>query len=159
MNRRRFSRCLTAMLALTACDPLFSTQYRQPIAPLSPDQCVEAALRVSPHIATVTREKNPYDHDVTSLYHIVVRDSATVGGEWNGEAAREQHGDSAWVRVSYSYMGYATPKRTDRARWEVEVHEILEAVRAKCAPDAPSDISCKGVGGIGGQRGACSTRA
>ena len=58
MNRRSVVSCLTAMLALTACDPLFSTQYRQPIAPLSPDQCVEAALRGSPHIAIVSREKN-----------------------------------------------------------------------------------------------------
>ena len=80
MNRRSVVSCLTAMLALTACDPLFSTQYRQPIAPLSPDQCVEAALRGSPHIAIVSREKNPYGHEVTSFYHIVVRDSATVGG-------------------------------------------------------------------------------
>ena len=159
MNHPRFFGCLTAMLALSACDPLFSTQYRQPIAPLSPDQCVEAALRSAPHIAVVNREKHSHDHDVTSSYQIVVRDSATVGGEWNGEAAREQRGDSAWVRVSYSYMGYATPKRTDRARWEVEAHDILETVRAKCAPDAPSDVRCKGVGGIFGQSGACSTRA
>jgi hypothetical protein len=158
MTGRRLSCGLIVIVAITACDPLFSTEYRQPIAPLSPDQCVEAALQRSPHIAVVSREKNPYDRAVTSAYHIVVRDSATIGGDWDGEAARERRGDSTWVRVSYSYMGYATPRRTDRARWEGEAHDILETVRARCAPDVPSAITCKGVGGIFGQKGACSTR-
>jgi hypothetical protein len=60
--------------------------------------------------------------------------------------------------VSYGYIGFATPPRSDRARWEGEAHEILESVRARCAPNAPSAITCRGVGGLGGQVGACSTR-
>jgi len=97
MSSRRALISFTALLALTACDPLFSTQYRQPLAPLAGDPCVEAALRSSRLISMVERE--------------------------------------------------------------VQAHEILETVRAQCAPDVPSTITCKGVGGIVGQRGACSTRA
>ena len=150
---------LTAAFALAGCDPIFSTQYRQPLAPLSADQCVESALRSSPLVAIVNRVRNEGARNVTSLYHIVVRDSATVGGDWDGEAAREQRGDSAWVRVSYAYPGFATPRKSDRARWEGQAHEILESVRARCAPEVPSAITCKAAGGLGGQRGACSTRA
>lgn len=157
MNGRLSLGTLVVLVTLTACDPLFTTQYRQPIAPLTPDQCVEAALRASPHVAVVSRT-NASDRAGSSHYHIVVRDSATYGGDWDGEAVREQKGDSTSMLISYSYMGFATPRRTDRARWEGEIHEILETVRARCAPDAPSRITCKGVGGIGGQRGACSTR-
>jgi len=159
MKRSRCLGSLTAMLAFTACDPLFSTQYRQPIAPITADQCVETALRSSPLVAIVSRDKDPDSRDVTSSYHIVVRDSATAGGEWDGQAAREQKGDSAWVRLSYQYMGFATPPRSDRARWESEAYEILESVRARCAPEAPSAVTCRAGGGLGGQRGACSTRS
>jgi hypothetical protein len=159
MSARRALMTFTALLTLTACDPLFSTQYRQPLVPLAGDPCVEDALRSSRLISMVEREKSSYDHDATSSYHIVVRDTSAMGGEWEGEASRERRHDSTWVKVSYSYMGYATPPKQERARWEVQAHEILETVRAQCAPDVPSAIACKAVGGIGGQRGACSTGA
>ena len=157
MSARRALMTFTALLTLTACDPLFSTQYRQPLVPLAGDPCVEDALRSSRLISMVEREKSSYDHDATSSYHIVVRDTSAMGGEWEGEASRERRHDSTWVKVSYSYMGYATPPKQERARWEVQAHEILETVRAQCAPDVPSATTCKAVGGIGGQRGACST--
>lgn len=148
-----------ATLLLTACDPLFSTQYRQPVSPLTGDQCVEVALRSSRLVALMERQASSCDHDATSSYHIVVRDTSAMGGEWEGEAAREHRHDSTWVRVSYQYIGYATPPKQERARWEVQAHEILETVRLKCAPEVPSAIRCMAVGGLGGQRGACSTRA
>lgn len=158
MKPGRLVSSLAATLSLTACDPLFSTQYRQPVAPLTSDQCVEGALRSSRLVSRLERQKSSYDHDATSSYHIVVSDTA-MGGEWEGEAARDHRRDSTWVKISYEYMGFATPPKQERARWEVEAHEILETVRARCAPDVPSAITCKAVGGLGGQRGACSTRA
>ena len=159
MNRQEWCSLGVLALALAACDPVFSTQYRQPVAPLTGDQCIETALRSSRLIAMVDRENRSYDHDATSSYHIVVRDTSAMGGEWEGEAAREHRNDSTWVEISYAYPGFATPPKQERARWEVQAHQILETVRAKCAPDVPSAIKCKAVGGIGGQRGACSTRA
>ena len=159
MSSSRALTFFTVFFTLTACDPLFSTQYRQPLTPLAGDPCVEAALRSSRLISRVERENSPYDHDATASYHIVVRDTSAMGGEWEGEASHELRHDSTWVKVSYSYMGYATPPKEERARWEAQAHEILETVRARCAPEAPSTITCKAVGGLGGQRGACSTRA
>ena len=159
MPSRRALIYFTAFLTLTACDPLFSTQYRQPLTPLAGDPCVEAALRSSRLISMVERENNSYDHDATSSYHIVVRDTSAMGGEWEGEASHELRHDSTWVKVAYEYMGFATPPKEERARWEVQAHEILETVRARCAPEVPSAITCKAGGGLGGQRGACSTRS
>ena len=158
-RRRSFIVIAAGVASLTACDPLFSTQYRQPMTALTSDQCVETALRSSRLIPMIEKVNSSFDHDATSSYHIVVRDTSAMGGEWEGEAARDHRGDSTWVKISYEYMGFATPPKQERARWEVQAHEILETVRARCAPDVPSAITCHASGGLGGQRGACSTRA
>ena len=158
MIRQRVMVAVGTAVALAGCDPLFQTEYRQALAPASAEECVHAALQSAPLIAIVSRSTRPAERGVTASYHIVVRDSATVGGHWEGEVAMAA-GDSSWLRVSYAYMGYATPPKRDRARWEAEAHEILEGVRGRCAPGIPSHITCKAVGGIGGQRGACATAA
>jgi hypothetical protein len=158
VSRQRVIVAISAAGALTGCDPLFQTQYRQALAPASDKECVQAALRSVPLIAVVSPSTRPTERGVTASYDIVVRDSATARGHWEGEVEMTA-GDTTSLRVSYAYMGYATPPRRDRARWEAEAHEILEAVRRKCAPGTPSHITCKSVGGIFGQRGACSTAA
>jgi hypothetical protein len=158
MIRQRQMLAVGAAVALTGCDPLFQTEYRQALAPASAEECVQAALKSAPLIAIVSRSTRPAKGGVTASYHIVVRDSVTAGGHWEGEVAMAA-GDTTWLKVSYAYMGYATPPRRDRARWESEAHEILEGVRRQCAPGTPSHITCKSVGGIGGQRGACTTAA
>ena len=156
MTKKRSLGAVAAVLLVMGCDPVFQTEYRQALAPASAAQCVQAALQSAPLIAIVSRSARPPERRATASYHIVVRDSATTGGHWEGEVAMAT-GDSAWLWVSYAYMGYATPPRQDRARWETQAHEILEGVRRQCAPGTPSHITCKAAGGLGGQRGACST--
>jgi len=109
-----------------------------------------------PRVATLWRDTTGRARRVAASFVATVRDSLTIGGRWSAVIDYGGAVDSAWTRVSYSYMGYATPRRAERARWAAEASELLESVREQWAPTTPRAVECKSVGPLGGQRGACS---
>ena len=143
--------CL-CLVALTGCDPLFTMQFRQSLAPKPQESCVEAALRASPLAAVVWQDAT---RNGAASYVVTMRDSLVPGGAWQLHIDQGGAHDSVWVDASYSYMGYATPPRTVRARWAAEARDILDTVRVRCSTAVPLDVHCRNIGPIGGQRGAC----
>ena len=155
MSRPACSLVMLFLAAMAGCDPLYTTQYRQSLAPAAAPTCVEAALGSSPLAAVVWRDTADVDRGTAASFVVTVRDPLTPGGRWTARVAQGGVGDSAWVRVSHSYMGYETPRTIDQARWAAQARELLEEVRSRCAPATPPDIECKSIGGLGGQGGAC----
>jgi len=150
-----FGGVLVLGVAVGACDPLFATQHTQALSPAPRGTCIDSALKSSPQIARLTLDTSYHERAVLAAYRIVVRDS--THSNWEGLAEFGGTGDSTWIRVSYAYMNFATPPRGDRARWDGQAREIVEAVRSRCAPSTPTHVTCRSVGGLGGQRGACSS--
>ena len=138
------------LIAVSGCDPLFTMQFRQSLAPRPEENCLAAALRASPLAAVVWP-----DSTHRGRYIVTVRDSLWPGGAWQVHVDQGGARDSTWVDASYSYMGYATPPRAVRARWAGQARDILDTVRVRCSPAVPLDVHCRNIGFIGGQRGAC----
>src|SRR5688500_18070704 len=109
MYRRACSIGMLALPAMAGCDPLYTTQYRQSLAPAPAPTCVEAALSASPLAAVVWRDTADQGRGTAANYVVTVRDSLTSGGRWTARVAQDGAADSAWLRVSYSYMSYNTP--------------------------------------------------
>ena len=147
---------LFTLPVLAGCDPLYTTQYRQALAPAPAPSCVAAALRGSPLAAVVWRDTTDRSPGARSNYVVTVRDSLTIGGRWSAHVVEGGAGDSAWVRLAYSYMSYHTPRPAERARRAAQARELLEHVRVRCAPATPREVQCKSAGGVGGQRDACA---
>jgi len=156
MSPRAWTLLVLALPAMAGCDPLYTTHYRQALAPAPAPSCVSAALSASPLAAVVWRDTTDQAHGTAATYVITVRDSLTRFGRWSARVEEGATGDSAWVRASYSHMSYNTPSPAERARWATQVGELLEAVRTRCSPATPREVQCKSVGGFGGQSGACT---
>jgi len=148
--------CL-GLVAVGACDPAFTMQFRQALAPAPSEDCVGAALRASPLAAVVWPDTIHRGRTVAGGYVVTVRDSLVPGGAWQLHVDQAGTRDSVWVEASYSYMGYATPPRATRARWAAQTRDLLDGIRARCGSTVPLDVRCSNLGPpvLGGQRGAC----
>jgi hypothetical protein len=144
---------LLLLFVVGGCDPLFTMQFRQALAPAPEESCIAAALRSSPLAAVVWQDTAARHRE--GGYVVTVRDSLVPGGAWQLHVEQGGKPGSVWVQASYSYPGFATPPRDVRARWAAQARVLLDGVRARCGAAAPLDVRCHNVGFIGGQRGAC----
>jgi hypothetical protein len=159
---RSYRRAGVLFLAMTmiGCDPLFTTSYRQSLAPAPPPQCIARTLATSSLVTSIAPLGLAEGSAATDSFRVALRDTATTDGGWTMTVTRAVAPDSAaHLTVAYSYPGFAPPTSTEQQRIAVEVAALIGAVRIACAPNSPPAIICHSAGGLGGRRGACRAAA
>ena len=140
-------------LALVACaigcDPRAGVYVQQPLTPATTSECIGAALRASSLVVSV----KPLDSAPSQQYEVVVRDSTVPNGRRWAEVEIEQA--AAGGTLASIEFGSGTTTWTvsdDHARHLRALGaQIAAELRARCAPDAPTTVSCR-IQGFGPTR-------
>lgn len=146
---------------LTSCHPPLALQYRQALRPAPSHECVASAVLASPVVATAS-PIGPYD---TWFAHgpgliIALRDSTARVGTLAVSVTHSTLPDSALhIAVTYEYVGHASPTALKRERWAGLAGELIAAVGATCARDAPAAaVECRQLGPFGKKQSCDSTQ-
>jgi hypothetical protein len=137
---------VVALAGTAGCDIAFATQYRQTLRPAPALDCVAAALKSSPVVASFAPLRADELGPRGPGFRIVLRDTLAAG--WPTAVTREALPDSsARVIVTYTYMGFAAPSPKARNQWDISARQLLTAMRAACAPMAADTVECLESGG------------
>lgn len=131
-------------LAAAACDPLYGMDVRQALRPAPTADCMAGALAASPRVSSFQPVET---RGGRRRYQVSLR-GPHGGARWFGYVEREgAEGDTAAdVRVSYLWMAHDAPRRETHPEMRAAAADVLEAVRAACAPETPPAPVCEMVG-------------
>lgn len=141
---------------ILACDPIFTTHYRQALTPAPAVGCVASALKTAPNVARVKPESTARSQAVAARFRIVVQDTTIPPDVRDATVERTvEPRDFIAVTLSYGYVGTDRRATALRAQEDSLMRSILERVRRTCAPESPRKIECKSTGFLGGDKAAC----
>jgi hypothetical protein len=136
--RRSLRYCLWASIGLAACDPAWHMAIRQPIAPLTTQECIANALRMSPHVDSV--------HIDRYSFGFTIPDSTVPRSRRQGWVEVKHARDSVVLELSLQWRFPAAGIGTsaEHTRYLAGIgRELAERVRAACAAGLPTSTSCR----------------
>jgi hypothetical protein len=147
---RRTLLALTVVASVSGCDPTAGVYIRQPLVPATTAECIGAALRESPLVASVSFFKGEF----RQAYEIEVRDTTLKTGHRRGMVEIDSSSTAQTLAtIGVVRRGEMTWTMSDEFSRHLSTLGVGIAahLRASCAPGSPTVVGCR-IEGFGPSR-------